>query len=271
MMWTTDSTRVTSRGLACWLLACAFTVVPLAAAAQVTVRPTPRPIVTAENERWYLEGQAITYSGSFYYPAGAAVFFNPYEMVRSGEYRGIPLYAMKTREPYAVVYVPVDRGLMQPYERRRGGEMAGTVGSTAPSFPVDRDNEAVEPDTGLQAMSPPMVREFYPIYGSGATDTGDVYVPSAPAHGAAPPVAAPVGPLTTALKPTGLNAFYIDHLGRRWFAQGHATLLDPAKFARSGEYHGFPVYVSTDAPADTIYVAVAESVTGLVTPYSTKR
>ena len=34
---------------------------------------------TAESERWYLEGQPITYWGSVYYPAGAAVFFNPCE------------------------------------------------------------------------------------------------------------------------------------------------------------------------------------------------
>jgi hypothetical protein len=267
----TESTPALRPPIAGWLLACLFTIVPLQAAAQVTLHPTPRPIVTAENERWYLEGQPITYSGSFYYPAGPEVFFNPYEMVRSGEYRGVPLYSMKTREPYSVVFVPLDRGLMQPYERRRDREMAGTVGSSVPSFPVDRDNEAIEPDTGLQAMGPPVAREFYPIYGSGATDERASYPPSAASPGGAPPIAAPSGPLTTALVPTGLNAFYIDHQGRRWFAKGHAVLLDSAKFARSGDYHGFPVYVSSDAPPDTIYVVVAPSAPGLLTPYSTRR
>jgi hypothetical protein len=55
------------------MLACAFALTPIAAAAQVTYRPTPTPIVTAENERWYLEGQPITFSGSIYYLSGAAV------------------------------------------------------------------------------------------------------------------------------------------------------------------------------------------------------
>src|SRR4029453_12815722 len=87
-----------------------------------------------------------------------------------------------------------------------------------------------------------------------------------------PPPVTPRGPLTTALKPTGLNAFYIEYQGRRWFANGPAVLLDPAKLTRSGEYHGFPVYVGAGAPAsETIYVAVASSTTGLVTPYAARK
>ena len=67
-----------------------------------------------------------------------------------------------------------------------------------------------------------------------------------------------------------LNAFYIDYQGRRWFSNGRAVLLDPAKLARSGEYHGFAVYAS-DAPTETIYVAVANTTSGLLTPYSTRK
>jgi hypothetical protein len=252
------------------LVACALTLMPIAAAAQVTFRPTPVPIVTAENERWYLEGQPITYSGSVYYPSGPSVYFNPYEMVRSGEFRGIPLYALKTREPYAVVFVPLVGGQMQPYERRRAGEMAGTVGSSAPSFPVDRDHEATMPDTGLQAMGSPVAREFYPIYGYSPMDLR-ASEPAPAESTAGTPAEAPRGPLTTALKPTGLNAFYVEYEGRRWFSNGSALLLDPARFSRSGEYHGFPVYVSSGGPSETIYVAVASAATGLLTPYSAKK
>lgn len=252
-------------------LGLAVATVPMPAAAQATMRPTDRPIVTAENERWYVEGQPITFSGSVYYPSGAAVFFNPYEMVRSGEYRGVPLYSLKTREPYAVVYVPGERGLMQPYERRRESDLAGTVGSSAPSFPVDRDSEAAALDSRLQAAGPPVSREFYPDYGNAPTDERPAAPPPAEGTAGAPPVT-PRGPLTTALKPTGLNAFYIEYQGRRWFANGPAVLLDPAKFTRSGEYHGFPVYVGAGAPAsETIYVAVASSTTGLVTPYAARK
>ena len=66
------------------------------------------------------------------------------------------------------------------------------------------------------------------------------------------------------------HAFYIDYQGRRWFSNGRAVLLDPAKLARSGEYHGFAVYAS-DAPAETIYVAVTNTTSGLLTPYSTRK
>jgi hypothetical protein len=254
-----------------WALGCAILVMPIAAAAQATLRPAHRPLVTAENERWYLEGQAITNWGNVYYPAGAAVFFNPYEMVRSGDYRGIPLYAMKTREPFDVVFVPVAGGLLQPYERRREGEVAGTVGSSAPSFPVDRDNEAPPWDYVPQAAGPPMLREFYPSYGYGATDTGATsLLPEARAAETSSSSPRPRGPLTTALKPTGLNAFYIEYQGRRWFNSGPTVLL-ASSFTRAGEYHGFPIYVVRDQPDETIYVAVATAASGLLTPYSTRK
>ena len=61
--------------------------------------------------------ELIQFAGDLYYPAGAAVFFDGNTMVRSGHYNGVPLYTDTTLEPYSVVYVPLERGLMQPYER----------------------------------------------------------------------------------------------------------------------------------------------------------
>jgi len=253
-----------------WVLGCVVLLMPAAASAQATHRPTRAPIVTAENERWYLEGQPITYGGSVYYPAGAAVFFNPYEMARSGDYKGIPLYAMKTRDPFDVVFVPVGSGLLKPYERRRDGDVAGTVGNSAPSFPVDRDYEPTQWDEVPQAAGPPVLRQFYPIDDYNAVSGGVAPLAESGAVETTAVADQPRGPLTTALKPTGLNAFYIDYHGRRWFSNGRAVLLDPAKLARSGEYHGFAVYAS-DAPTETIYVAVANTTSGLLTPYSTRK
>ena len=37
-----------------------------------------------------LAGEPIILSGSIYYPAGPEIYFNPYKMVRSGEFRGVP-------------------------------------------------------------------------------------------------------------------------------------------------------------------------------------
>src|SRR5215210_6499299 len=91
------------------------------AAAQIQSRPTDAPIVTADNESWYVNREAIQFAGDLYFPAGATVFFNGNTMVRSGHYNGVPLYSDTTVEPYSLVYVPVARGLMQPYERPRQG------------------------------------------------------------------------------------------------------------------------------------------------------
>ena len=50
---------------------------------------------------------------------------------------------------------------MRPYERRREGDVAGTIGDAAPSFPVNRDSENAPPDAGLQAAGPPVLGAAY--------------------------------------------------------------------------------------------------------------
>jgi hypothetical protein len=111
---------------------------------QISHQPTPDPIATAQNEPWYLSGDPVTYAGNTYYPTGARVHFNRHEMVRSGFFQGIPLYTRTTLEPYSVVFIPLSGGLMQAYERRRAGDIAGTVGSLTPSFPVVWPSEQVQ-------------------------------------------------------------------------------------------------------------------------------
>src|SRR5690242_12679083 len=106
------------------------------AAAQISSRPTDPPLVTAAAESWYQLREPLQLAGELYYPAGAAQFFNGNTMVRTGHYNGIPIYADTTVEPFSIVLVPISRGLLQPYERRRSGDLAGTTGSRAPSFPV---------------------------------------------------------------------------------------------------------------------------------------
>jgi len=269
-MMKTPSPFLTRDSRIAWLFAGAMLLLPLTTSAQVMMRPERRPVVTAENERWYLEGQPITYQGGLYYPAGAPVFFNANEMARTGDYLGVPLYVLATRDSVGVVYVPVAGGLVRPYERRRDGEVAGTVGNTAPSFPVSRDNENAPPDAGFQAAAPPVLGAAYlspfeaapvvqeragTLAATGTSGTGD---------------ARPAGPLTTALKPTGLNAFYIEYNGQRWYSAGPVVQLEPAAFARAGEYHGFPVYTAQDR-TEMIFVAVAAGAPGLLSPYSTHK
>jgi hypothetical protein len=222
-------------------------------AAQVQMRPTPAPLVTAENEAWYLNGEPVVHAGQFYYPAGAQVFFNGNEMVRSGFHLGVPLFSRTTLEPYSVVYVPIGRGLMQPYERLRSGDLAGTVGSRTPSFPV-----AIAPSEASgfpQAAAPPMGGAVVPSTPEpvGTTGTGAQWQPRHVRIGG---------------RPTGLNAVYIDYQGTRWYSTGGFIEVRPDRMTKIGDYHGFPVWRAEGS--DDIYMSTSPAGT-LAVLYSRER
>ena len=126
-----------------WVFLLLIVIVSASASAQVQSRPSDAPVVTAANESWYVNGEPLQFAGDLYYPAGATVFFNGNTMVRSGNYNGVPLYTDTTIEPYSIVYVPIQRGLVRPYERLRQGPLAGTVASRTPSFPVRMTSAAL--------------------------------------------------------------------------------------------------------------------------------
>jgi hypothetical protein len=240
-------------------------------AAQVTYQPTPEPAVTAENERWYLEVEPITYSGAFYYPTGPQVYFNRHEMVRSGSYDGVPIYVRPTIDAFSVVYVPLPGGRMQPYERRREGELAGTTGNVAPSFPVATASEGYrEPGPGNvpEAAGPPTFIGSAPVSTApSAPRGGPAGMAGAPDTSAAEPVGT-TGPLASARRPQGLNGIFIEYDGSRWFSSGSAVEFDPGRFTPVGEYRGFTVYAARGDRSGTIYLPVAEGASALLAPYS---
>ena len=185
-----------------------------AAAAQVTMRPTPAPLVTAEREAWYLKGDPISYGGQLYYPAGAQVYFNGNEMVQSGSFAGVPLFVRTTIEPGSLIYVPVGGGLLQPYERLRSGDLAGTVGSRTPSFPVALSPEPL-PSTA-QAAGPPMAGTVVLTREDPTPPPIEETPRPIATSGRAQPVQEPMH-VRIGERPTGLNAIYIEFQGRRWF------------------------------------------------------
>jgi hypothetical protein len=247
------------------------------ARAQVVWQPAVPPLVTAENESWYLHADPIIWSGNYFYPAGAQVFFNGYQMVRSGSFRGVPLYTDATRDAVSVIYVPLPQGLMQPYERRRSGQLAGTTGNSAPSFPTYVGAQGVTTEDGIavdlaQNPGPPDFARPY--------DVGSLigHVPSTrPEQMAAPPsvsqeaieeggrsiVYAP----RSGARPRRLNSVWVDFEGRRWFAGEAAEVFDPSKFSARGSYHDFPVYAKK-GDSGVIYIP---AVPGLVTPYKLRK
>ena len=153
------------------LLGCCLIValgLPKVGNAQVAYRPTPAPLVTAASATWQINGEPLFFAGSFYHPTGPVVFFDGQLMARVGEYLTVPLYADTTLEAYSRVFVPIGGARMKPYDRRRAGSLAGTVGSTTPSWPVQvaTNQAAAGPQIEIAQGVPEIVR---PVATSGAT------------------------------------------------------------------------------------------------------
>ena len=257
--------------------------VPAVASAQMNLRPTPPPIVTAENEAWYRTGEPLTYAGNLYYPAGPAIHFMADEMVRSGFYQGVPLYTRTTIEPYSVVFVPLGGGMMQPYERRRAGELAGTSGSSVPSLPVEIPSASVASAGAIQAPAPPVVTSPPVPEESLALPTPLLEEPRSPdtrtitrrpqfAPRAKSVVAGTSGrvansrPATPRVRRPASNGIFVEYDRARWFSSGPPESMDLRTLNRIGEWHGFPVYAAKGVES-TIYIPIAQGLDALA-PYS---
>jgi hypothetical protein len=234
------------------------------------IQPTPPPLVTAASASWQINGEPVFFSGQFYYPAGPTVYFDGNVMVRSGVYQMVPLYSDTTIEPFSVVFVPVGGKVMRPYERKRDGQLAGTVGSRAPSFPIQRDAEVslAAGRPGIQ-MPPMSVGEPVAIAES-ARPVGTVgtMVPSAVSSAPAPMVerSRPRRSAIESIPAARSNAgIWIEYDGARWRNAGAAMSYEPDRFAPIGEYRGFPVYRDKVSTADRIYVAAVQD--GPLVPY----
>jgi hypothetical protein len=250
------------------------------AGGQAQSRPTDPPLVTAAAESWYQLREPLQFAGELYYPAGATVFFNGNHMVRTGHYNGVPLYADTTVEPYSIVLVPISRGTLRPYERRRSGDLAGTTGSRAPSFPVQLTRTATSlpsapvAPTGLPATAG-AVSVFTPE---------PAPAPAPAARAAAAPQGEPdavgttgvvqtgnraaVPPLVTLRRPAGNDGVWIRFMDERWVSAGSAVAFDNAGFTYVGEHGTSPVFARKTLDEDVIYLPTARA--GFVAPYRLK-
>jgi hypothetical protein len=253
---------------------------PVVASSQMNLRPTPPPVVTAENETWYRAGEPLTYAGNLYFPAGPAIHFNANEMVRSGFYQGVPLYARTTIEPYSVVFVPLGGGMMQPYERRRAGELAGTSGSSVSALPIGIPSGFAPSSGPLQAPAPPTVTSppaadesiAMPSEVSAARPVESQAVARRPQvaqrnNSVAVGTSGRAGsrPMTR-IRRQSSNGIFVEYGNARWFSSGPPESMDLRTLTRVGEWHGFPVYVTPGA-GNTIYIPIAAGVDALA-PYS---
>jgi len=149
------------------------------------------------------------------------------------------------------VFVPVGRGLMQPYERLRRGEIAGTTGSRTPSFTV-----AVLPDREREILAP-MAPTNVPLPLAGVDTSAAVAVPeqegpsveATESAGTSAYVPLPPGP-----PPAPVNEHvWVIFRGQRWVSAGMALPQASGRFTQVGDVSGFPVF-SRDGEVGVIYL-----------------
>src|SRR5262245_39576901 len=246
------------------LLCRCFAITLLAAPVQAkfNLQPTQPPTVTADNEPWYQMREPVIFAGEYYFPAGPAIHFLANEMVPSGLFRGVPLYSRTTIEPYSVVFVPIAGGMMQPYERRRTGDLVGTTGSSAPSLPVDMSPTPESP-RWIQAAGPPVVSSqpiVEPPEGTYAADLLNRSRESAKASYASTGMLGRVSPSrrNTAPKVDTSKGIYVEFQNERWYSSARPQSLDRRSLKQIGEMNGFPVFTARGSKGSTIYIPVSK-------------
>ena len=232
-------------------VAMAFTLLLSAPAfGQVNSRPTEQPTVSAADASWYRAREPLVFAGAFYYPAGPVVFFDGDVMVRTGYYNGVPLYADTTIEPFSIVLVPIGRGQMQPYERIRDGELAGTSGSRAPSFPgtTQRGGDVIAGAPGAPTNAP------LPIGSIGVVAAEPVAV--ATAGRTSPSIARETMnvPARRTGRPFRYDSISVRFNDEKWVMAGPALPSLPAGLVRIADYKGFPVYAERGHERERIYL-----------------
>ncbi len=228
--------------------------------AQIKLQPTPPPKVVADNEPWYQMREPVIFAGEYYFPAGPAIHFLPDEMVPSGLFHGVPLYSRTTIEPYSVVFVPIAGGMMQPYERRRTGDLVGTTGSSAPALPVDMSAGPESPPR-IQAAGPPVVSSQQPVAEPPeGTYAADLLSRSRETANTSAGMLGKASPSRTskAAKVDTSKGIFVEFQNQRWYSSARPRSLDPRSLKQIGEMDGFPVFTARGSNGSTIYIPVAK-------------
>jgi len=233
---------------------------PKVSNAQAYAFGTPAPEVTAAAVDWQAKSEPIVVNGLVYLPTRAFRLFDAQVMKQTGVYERVPVYSDVTLEPYSILYVPISRSSMRVYERKRDGDLAGTVGSRTPSFPVE-----IASDTVRQNADRATVAAGVAV----ATGTAPSSVP-APASSVGTTFAPDRDRRRVSLQSIpgpagGANGVWLEFNGAIWYADGPAVSFTPDRFEPIGEYRGFPVYRDKRNAKGEIWVSVVKD--GPVAPY----
>jgi hypothetical protein len=254
-------------------------LLPKTGNAQVYQFRTPSPVITAAAADWQVNSDPIVVNGLLYYATRGFRFFDGQVMMQVGVVDRVPVYGDSTLEPYSVVYVPVGRDRMREYERRRDGELAGTTGSRAPSFPVQSPSvqalrETMPMSVGTSGIIEPAPRLAVIAPSNPAPPATEAGTPGAVEPSTVSSVGTAGRPdrgltrrtlVETVPRPSGANGVWLEYNGVRYYLDGPATSFSPDRFVPVGDYRGFPVYRDKTAEKDAIWVSVVKD--GPLAPY----
>jgi hypothetical protein len=267
--------EVAMRACVTLVVLCVVVLVPREGNAQANIQPAPVPLVTAASADWQIRGEPVFSAGSFYYPTGPNVFFDGNVMIRTGVYRGVPLYVDASIDPIGLVYVPIGRNVMRPYERLRSGDLAGTVGNRAPSLPIAHDVETSVAAARAEIATPPVAVDAEPAEladgdpARHAIGTSGSFIVPRPATSGEPPAIEGARPRHTIVEsipaPRMNRGIWLEFDGKRWYSAGAAVPYSADRFRPVGDYRGFPVYREKAKKSDEIFVAAVKD--GPLTPY----
>jgi hypothetical protein len=141
---------------------------------------------------------------------------------------------------------------MRPYERLRDGELAGTSGSRAHSFPgrspASGDVITGAPSAPSNAPLPlDAIGVFTPDAGSVATTVSESPVPVSTAS---EPIRRSVG------RPFRYDSISVRFNGEKWVMAGPSVRVLPGGLRPIAEYKGFPVYAARGDERTRIYLPI---------------
>jgi hypothetical protein len=278
------------RALVPGLFLCMAALFPKSGNAQVYQFRTPAPGVTAANADWQINSEPVMVDGVIYYPTRGFRQFDGQVMMQVGLFRGVPVYADATLEPYSELYAPVGGLRMRAYEARRDGVLAGTTASRVPSFVGMLRTEPWPGQPGAQTSPVGAGRDVdvpaptdatsgfgsTPSVGIYNSTIGTVVAYGAGASGSAVEIrsvrdrqAASVSTMESILRPAGNLGVWLQFNGARWYASGRAESFSPDRFEPAGDYEGFSVYRDKTRNDGRIWIAVVTD--GPLAPYANRQ
>ena len=195
----------------------------------------PNPDAVAATAEWQINNEPIVAQGLTYHPTRETRMFDGQVMSQIDVYNGVPVYADVSISPFTLAYVPLTPTRMRTYERGPDGERRFISGRGRADLAVGT--------SGVEIFEPVIIEAPLEVASAPPTPTGMESIP----------------------RPRGTTGIWIEFEGARWYHDGAAQSYTPERFARAGDYHGFPVYREKGRAADRIWIATVTS--GPLAPY----